>query len=135
MKKNIEATVGGFVFSATVPAFIAATFYPLTDGFIGYIISFIYAYFFSHLGAGFFGLPIFLAAEKLRLLRWWTAVFGGALCALLINVFLHFGPPSLHELQIFIPTGALTGLTFWLIRSKMLAHFNLSSESDDSLKP
>lgn len=111
----------GFAIASTFPALLFGLTTPLTrdEPNLRTIISlFPIGYFFSALATSVFAVPLFFAARRFNLVRWWTAIVGGFVIGAGISVALQWpnwsGPLDLIT-NIYGATGAVSGLVFWLI--------------------
>jgi hypothetical protein len=115
-----SAAAVGLLVASVIPALFMAVIWPLSQkhDLVSIAGTFIVFFPFSAGATIVIGLPIFLLTSHYRLLRWWTALasglFAGAIVAFAIR-----GPHFLNskDFLIFVPLGAVTSMTFFLIWS------------------
>jgi hypothetical protein len=117
-RRPAVATTLGFIVASMLPATYLAIGYPISGerDLSSIVGSFLVIHFFVSLATLLLGVPAYLALRRLRLIRWWSATFGGALigAAALQSVVSrgHFEPAMVLRYAML---GAAAGLVFWAI--------------------
>ena len=111
------AVVLGFLAASILPAAYLATAFPLSgerdaQSVLG---SFFVIYFFAVAATVILGIPVFLVLNKIRLVRWWSALGAGALIGIIAVIAVTFtGSVSLPTVVRYAVLGGAAGLTFWM---------------------
>lgn len=120
MNENTAAIIG-FAIAPIVPALMVSLGTPVTPegpDLLTTIGLFPIGYLFSAAVTGLLGVPLFLLARRLNLVRWWSAVMAGS--AIGIAGSIAFQWPNIGEINssanvIYALTGALAAFVFWVI--------------------
>lgn len=116
--KKITATILGFAGAPIIPAIYGAFTTPIARDFeilrqAPLVLMF---YVFALPFIVVLGVPAFLLARYLRLIRWWSAVGVGIVSGAIVAVLVAIqGTVDVQDFVIFCPLGGASGLTFWLI--------------------
>lgn len=116
--KKITATILGFAGAPIIPAIYGAFTTPIARDFemlrqVPLVLMF---YVFALPFIVVFGVPAFLLARYLRLVRWWSAVAVGITIGAIVAILVAIqGTIDIQDFIIFCPLGGASGLTFWLI--------------------
>src|SRR5262245_60935337 len=117
-KRQLVGVVLAILGASLVPAIVGGLTTPVTSSFdfgaaVGLVPVF---YFFSLAAAVILGLPLFFLARHYRVVRWWSALLGGAIVGALM-AFVTRAPSFVRLSKIFwmAVMGAASGLVFWAI--------------------
>ena len=62
------------------------------------------------------GLPIYLLLSSMRLVTWWSSLFGGFFGGAIVGLILRLpAPPLPSDFLVTCPVGGLSALAFWLV--------------------
>ena len=115
--KQTPATVLGFSTASLVPAIYLATVHPLSGlhDLLSVLGSLIVFYAITSVFTVVFGVPIFLVANKLKLVAWWSAIGCGALVGVagLFALTLGVGV-DLKTSLTYATLGGGAGFVFWM---------------------
>ncbi len=122
MTDHPEATlcglIGAFIAASSVTAAAIASLFPLSGshGLVDVLGTFLVVFPFSTAAALVLGFPAFALFNRWRLVRWWSAMLGGAVAGALAILILNSGNvESAAALTLYGAIGSASGLAFWLV--------------------
>lgn len=137
VKEIDSATLLAFGIAPVVPALPLAYLTQIMPGDPTIVSVFgftIIGYFFACLPTAILGFPLYVLADRLNLVRWWSTLIGGAAIGLM--VFLVIAPATSSDLasasfdrrafSLYVALGALAGVIFFAVRA--IARRSLGSE-------
>lgn len=120
---QVSATVVSILAASAVSAGCFAIAFPLSgsrdlESVAG---TFAVAFFFTTCAAAIIGFPLFLALNRLGLVRWWSATLCGALVGIAAVVVVRFSVQlEASTFSMFAVLGGMAGLVFWAVRQAVL---------------
>lgn len=121
--KKPTSVLAGFLISPLVSSVILASSSGIGAGFdLVFILGFTLLFYFpSLLAAAFLGAPMYFVLSHFGWIRWWTALGTGFVVGAIV-LFLLQRPavPSLISLCAYGAIGAVSALSFWVIRERRM---------------
>lgn len=111
----------GFVAAPLFPAAYFSIVYPISGNrdYVSILGTFALGYMFAVAGVVFLGVPIFFLLNRLKLIRWWSAVCAGAFVGVVLQLVITSGRSvDIDPLAMFALLGAIAGLVFWIFWRK-----------------
>lgn len=115
---TLRGLIGAFIAASSVTAAAIALLFPLSGshGLADVLGTFLVVLPFSSAAALALGFPAFALLNRWGLVRWWSAMLGGAVAGMLAILTLSSG--NVESAAALTPYGAIgsaSGLAFWLV--------------------
>ncbi|WP_416762469.1 hypothetical protein ACNI65_08915 [Roseateles sp. So40a] len=110
-------TIGGFLAATVIAAACLAMLSPISgrDELVDMLLTFLVVFPFTVAATLALGVPAFALVNHWNLVRWWSAILGGAVIGALAIVIVSEGNVSGAGMPIYGAAGALAGLSFWVV--------------------